>query len=110
VELAAAEQALADVAARRDATLADLEATEAGRRRDREAIVGDIPADLLALYDKLRDKNGTGAALLRARRCGACRLEVDRSEISAIKHAAPNEVLRHEECGVIMVRTSESGL
>jgi hypothetical protein len=110
VELAAAEQALADVAARRDATLADLEATEAGRRRDREAIVGDIPADLLALYDKLREKNGTGAALLRARRCGACRLEVDRSEISAIKHAAPNEVLRHEECGVIMVRTSESGL
>jgi hypothetical protein len=110
VELAAAEQALADVATRRDTTLADLDAAEAGRRRDREAIVTDIPADLLALYDKLREKNGTGAALLRARRCGACRLEVDRSEISAIKHAAPNEVLRHEECGVIMVRTSESGL
>jgi predicted nucleic acid-binding Zn-ribbon protein len=110
VELAAAEQKLADVAARRDTTLADLDAAEAGRRRDREAIVKDIPADLHALYDKLREKNGTGAALVRARRCGACRLELDRSEISAIKNAAPNEVLRHEECGVIMVRTSESGL
>jgi predicted nucleic acid-binding Zn-ribbon protein len=110
VELAAAEQSLTEVAARRDTVLADLDAAEAGRRRDREAIVADIPADLLALYDKLREKTGTGAALVRARRCGACRLEVDRAEISAMKNAAPNEVLRHEECGVIMVRTSESGL
>ena len=110
VELAAAEQALTDVAARRDAALTDMEAAEAGRRRDRESIAADIPADLLGLYDKLREKTGTGAALVRARRCGACRLELDRSEISAIKNAAPNEVLRHEECGVIMVRTSESGL
>lgn len=110
VELAAAEQSLTEVAARRDATLADLEAAEAGRRRDRESIAADIPAELLGLYDKLREKTGTGAALIRARRCGACRLELDRSEISAIKNAAPNEVLRHEECGVIMVRTSESGL
>ena len=110
VELAAAEHSLADVATRRDTVLADLEAAEAGRRRDRESIVGDIPAELLGLYDRLREKTGTGAALIRARRCGACRLELDRSEISAIKHAEPNEVLRHEECGVIMVRTSESGL
>lgn len=110
VELAAAEQSLTEVVARRDATLADLEAAEAGRRRDRESTAADIPAELLGLYDKLREKTGTGAALIRARRCGACRLELDRSEISAIKNAAPNEVLRHEECGVIMVRTSESGL
>lgn len=110
VELAAAEQALAELGVRRDTALADMEAAEAGRRRDREAIVADIPADLLALYDARRAKTGTGAALIRARRCGACRLELDRSEISAIKNAAPNEVLRHEECGVIMVRTSESGL
>ncbi|HEY9417967.1 MAG TPA: C4-type zinc ribbon domain-containing protein, partial [Pseudonocardia sp.] len=86
------------------------DAAEAGRRRDRESTAADIPAELLALYDKLREKNGTGAALVRARRCGACRLELDRSEISSIKSAAANEVLRHEECGVIMVRTSESGL
>jgi predicted nucleic acid-binding Zn-ribbon protein len=110
VELAAAEQSLADVAARRGTVLADLDAAEAGRRRDRESTAADIPAELLALYDKLREKNGTGAALVRARRCGACRLELDRSEISSIKSAAANEVLRHEECGVIMVRTSESGL
>lgn len=110
VEQAAAEAALVDASTRRDTTLADLDAAEAGRHRDREAATAGLPADLLALYDKLLEKGGTGAALLRAGRCGACRLDVDRSELSAIRSAAPDAVLRHEECGVIMVRTSESGL
>ena len=110
VELDAAEATLAGATGRRDTALADLDAAEAGRRRDRETAVAELPADLLGLYDKLREQTGTGAALLRARRCGACRLELDRSEVSAAKSAAPNVVLRHEECGVIMVRTTESGL
>ncbi len=110
VELAAAEQSLADATARRDTILADLAAAEAGRRRDRQSIVAGLPADLLGLYDKLREQNGTGAAAVRARRCGACRLELDTSELSSVKAAASDTVLRHEECGVIMVRTPESGL
>lgn len=110
VEQAAAEATLADAGTRRDTTLADLDAAEAGRRRDREAATAGLPVDLLALYDKLLEKGGTGAALLRAGRCGACRLDVDRSELSTIRGAAPDAVLLHEECGVIMVRTSESGL
>ncbi|MDQ2708711.1 MAG: hypothetical protein M3Z25_14195 [Actinomycetota bacterium] len=110
VELAAAEQVLADAAGRRDVALTDLDAAEAGRRRDRESLVAELPVDLLGLYDKLREQTGTGAALLRARHCGACRLEIDRAELSAAKSAAPGAVLRHEECGVIMVRTAESGL
>jgi predicted nucleic acid-binding Zn-ribbon protein len=110
VELTTAEQTLADAAARRDSSAGDLDATEAGRRRDREPIVAALPADLLALYESGRKRHGIGAALLRARRCGACRLELDTQEMSHIRSAPPNEVLRHEECGVIMVRTSESGL
>jgi predicted nucleic acid-binding Zn-ribbon protein len=69
-----------------------------------------MPPDLLELYESLRAKAGTGAAPLRARRCGACRLELDRAELSHIKASSPETVLRHEECGVIMVRTPESGL
>ena len=110
VELTTAEQTLADATARRDAAAGDLDTTEAGRRRDREPIVAALPADLLALYEKGRSRRGIGAALLRARRCGACRLELDTQEISHIRTAPKNEVLQHEECGVIMVRTSESGL
>jgi hypothetical protein len=109
-ELADAERALADAGERRDSAVADLDAAEAGRRRDREPIAGELPAELLALYEAGRAKQGIGAALLRARRCGACRLELDVTEVSRVRSAAPEDVLRHEECGVIMVRTAESGL
>jgi hypothetical protein len=109
-ELTAGERTLADATGRRDAAAADLDAAEAGRRRDREPLVAELPADLLGLYENGRTKRGVGAALLRARRCGACRMELDRVELSRVKGAAPEAVLRHEECGVIMVRTAESGL
>ena len=109
-ELATAEQTLADAVSRRDQAVADLDAAEAGRLRDREPLVAELPGELLALYEAGRAKRGVGAAPLRARRCGACRLELDRSEVSRIKAASPDTVLRHEECGVIMVRTPESGL
>jgi predicted nucleic acid-binding Zn-ribbon protein len=109
-ELATAEQTLADAVARRDQAVADLDAAEAGRLRDREPLVAELPGELLALYEAGRAKRGVGAAPLRARRCGACRLELDRSEVSRVTAASPDTVLRHEECGVIMVRTPESGL
>ena len=60
----------ASVAERRDTALADIDAGEAGRRRDREAVVANLPADLLAAYDRRRARGGTGAAPLRERRCG----------------------------------------
>jgi uncharacterized protein len=109
-ELATAEQTLADAVSRRDQAVADLDAAEAGRLRDREPLVAELPGELLALYEAGRARRGVGAAPLRARRCGACRLELDRSELSRVKAASPDTVLRHEECGVIMVRTPESGL
>jgi len=108
--LAAAEQQLGEATHRRDQALADLDAAEQRRTADRAAIVAELPADLLALYDRIRAQKGTGAALLRARRCESCRLELDRSAISALRDAAADDVLRCEECGVILVRTAESGL
>ncbi|HEY0637848.1 MAG TPA: C4-type zinc ribbon domain-containing protein [Pseudonocardiaceae bacterium] len=109
-DLAEAERRLADATGRRDHTLADLEVAEQRRTADRAGIVTGIPADLLALYERIRGQKGTGAALLRARRCGSCRLELDRSAIGALRTTAADEVLRCEECGVILVRTAESGL
>jgi len=108
--LADAERRLADATDRRDHALADLEVAEQRRSADRAGLVGDIPADLLAMYDRIRSQKGTGAALIRARRCGSCRLELDRSAIGALRDGAADEVLRCEECGVILVRTAESGL
>lgn len=108
--VAAAEQRLADARHRHGQALADLDTAEHRRTADRAAILGQLPADVLVLYDRIRAQKGTGAALLRARRCGSCQLELDRSAISTLREAPADEVLRCEECGVILVRTAESGL
>jgi predicted nucleic acid-binding Zn-ribbon protein len=108
--LDAAERELTAVTERRDTALADLDAGEAGRRRDRDALLAELPADLVALYEKRREQGGTGAALLLARRCQACRLELDRTAIGELRSAADDDVVRCEECGTILVRTPESGL
>ncbi|HEU0086117.1 MAG TPA: C4-type zinc ribbon domain-containing protein [Pseudonocardiaceae bacterium] len=104
------EQRLAAAARRRDDALADLDAIEARRRAQRNTLLGELPADLVTLYERIRAQRGTGAAPLRQQRCGACRLELDRTAIGRLRDAPPDEVLRCEECGVLLVRTPESGL
>ena len=104
------EQRRLDVARRQGEALAELESTEEHGKQERRALIGQLPAELVALYERVRARNGTGAALLRERRCGACRLELDRTAIGRLRDAAPDEVLRCEECGVVLVRTPESGL
>ena len=69
-----------------------------------------MPEDLMALYERLREQKGIGAALLRQRQCGGCNMTLDASEISRIKAAPADEVIRCEECQRILVRTDESGL
>ncbi|GAA4208594.1 zinc ribbon domain-containing protein [Actinocatenispora rupis] len=95
---------------RRDAAVLEISTEEERRRSERDPLASVLPADLLALYERIRANTGIGAALLRGRRCEGCRLELSGSELSAVRSAPPNEVIRHEECGVILVRTNESGL
>lgn len=109
--LTATRQQHAEVEARRDAALAEIAAQETAQTEARKPLVGQLPADLVALYERIRDDSGgVGAALLRSGRCGGCRLDVSATERSRIKAAPPDEVLRCEECRRIMVRTAESGL
>jgi predicted nucleic acid-binding Zn-ribbon protein len=98
------------VAARRDAALADLSAERDKLVRDRVGMVAGLDAALIALYEKVRESTGTGAAMLRARRCEGCRLELNPQELQRIRAAEPDEVVRCEECRRILVRTGESGL
>ena len=55
-------------------------------------------------------KGGVGAAALRARQCGGCRLTLDATILKEIAAKADDEVVRCEECSRILVRTKESGL
>jgi predicted nucleic acid-binding Zn-ribbon protein len=108
--LDAAQKEITAIVERRDTALLDIDAGETGRRRAREEAVAALPEDLLAAYEKRRAKQGIGAALLLARRCQACRLELDRTAVAELRAAAPDQIVHCEECGVILVRTPESGL
>ncbi len=108
--LAAADEELAAVRKVRDEALSDLDVDERRRTDDRTALLRELPTELVELYERIRARSGTGAAPLSARRCGACRLELDRTALGRIRVAAPDEVVRCEECATILVRTAESGL
>ncbi|WP_027942257.1 zinc ribbon domain-containing protein [Amycolatopsis taiwanensis] len=109
-EVDKAEESLADAKRRRDEALADLDTTQARRAEDRAKLLPKFGDDLLRLYERVREQKGIGAALMKARRCGACQLELDRSTVAEIKAAPEDEVVRCDNCGAILVRTLESGL
>jgi len=101
----------AEVTARRDAAVGEIGEQGAKASAARTAAAGDVPADLLALYDKIRSTSGgLGAAPLRRGQCGGCRVMLSTVDLNAVRAAAPDEVLRCEECRRILVRTAESGL
>lgn len=108
-------------------TLKELEAEMATARRDldaargeiresralhssrRDALSAELDPELFALYERQRARGGPGAGQLLGRRCGACRLEIDRGELSRISAAAEDDVVRCPECGAILLRVKGSG-
>jgi predicted nucleic acid-binding Zn-ribbon protein len=116
--LAAAQEGLAKAKADveraeqlRDDALADIADSTARHEASRAGVAGEISPPLLALYDRIRTQTGTtGAAMLKARQCQGCRIELYGSELATVRNADPHEVVRCENCGRILVRTAESGL
>lgn len=113
-KLAAYREELAATAAQkaqaRDAALATLDEEQAGLDGRRGGIADGVGDELLALYEKIRAQTGMGAAEVRQRRCEGCRLELLGADLRRVTGAAPDDVVRCEECRRILVRTDESGL
>jgi predicted nucleic acid-binding Zn-ribbon protein len=108
---AAAGERRAAAEARRDEAIVEITKEQEFKNGARQPLAADLPADLLNLYDKIRaDSGGLGAALFRSGRCGGCRIELYGADLNRVKSAAPDDVVRCEECRRIMVRTAESGL
>ena len=108
--LTAAQDRRTEAERRRDEAMADIAKEEEFKTSSRGPLAADLPADLVALYDKIRLESGLGAALFRSGRCGGCRIELYGADLGRVKAAAPDDVVRCEECRRIMVRTAESGL
>jgi predicted nucleic acid-binding Zn-ribbon protein len=110
-ELAAMEGEEAELRSVLEQKAGDLQADLAQVKADRGTAAEGLPADLMALYEKLRaQKGGVGAAPLRRRECTGCRLTLNASDLGIIAKAPTDEVIRCEECNRILVRTGESGL
>ncbi|KDF01726.1 hypothetical protein Y900_023045 [Mycolicibacterium aromaticivorans JS19b1 = JCM 16368] len=88
----------------RDEALSDVERVRGERGARRDAIVAGLDPDLVALYERQRTTSGVGAARLLGRRCGACRIELDRGELARISAAPEDEVIRCPECQAILLR------
>jgi uncharacterized protein len=95
-ELAAARQ-------ERDTALAEIEHARGDRLNRRAELLAAIDEDLASLYDRV------GAGLLRAGRCGACRIEIVRGELSRITGAAADDVVRCPDCNAILLREKVTG-
>ncbi|AEG44624.1 zinc ribbon domain-containing protein [Isoptericola variabilis] len=114
--LAAVEAAHAELVAakekaeaERDAAFAEIDADAKRLAAERAAAAEGLDAGLLALYDRLRAQlGGTGAAPLRGGRCEGCRLELNAGDLAAVRSAAPEQVVRCEECGRILVREPDA--
>jgi uncharacterized protein len=92
----------------RDDALVSIDSARQVSAQRRTEIAGHVGAELIAVYERQRAGGGAGAGLLQGRRCGACRIEIDRADMSRITAAAADDVVRCPECGAILLRQGDS--
>jgi predicted nucleic acid-binding Zn-ribbon protein len=101
---------MADLEGERDAAMKTIDAERANATGNRSAIAGTVSDELLALYEKQRQRYGSGASLLRGGVSLASGVKLNENDMVAIRAAAPDEVVMCPDSNAILVRTGESGL
>ncbi|HEX7425834.1 MAG TPA: zinc ribbon domain-containing protein [Mycobacterium sp.] len=101
------ESELAEAQRARDDALLAIEQTRHQCVSRRAELTAGLDSDLVSLYERQRSHGGPGAGRLQGRRCGACRIEIDRGELARISAAADDDVLRCPECGAILLRVKD---
>jgi predicted nucleic acid-binding Zn-ribbon protein len=70
----------------------------------RAAVAAEIPADVAAIYERVRGSGKVAAAAVLGDRCGGCGMSLDRASMEDIRSAAADVVPRCPECGALLVR------
>ena len=97
-ERAGLEAALAEGEAAADAELAEVEAARAG-------LVAQVPAPLLAEYERLRPMmGGVAVAKLQGTTCQGCFLSLASAEVDEIRRQPADAVIHCPDCGRLLVR------
>jgi hypothetical protein len=87
-----------------DAALAEIDQARQEHSSRRDTLTATLDPALSALYERQRAGGGPGAGQLLGHKCGACRIEIGRGELSRISAAAEDELVRCPECGAILLR------
>ena len=96
-DLDSAQQAL-------DEAIAEIDQARHLHTSRRDTLTATLDPALTVLYERQRARGGPGAGQLLGHRCGACRLEIGRSELSRISAAPEDDLVRCPECGAILLR------
>lgn len=94
----------------RDKRRAEIAAEREQISAQRSLVASRISQELLALYEKQRDRYVIGAALLTRGISGGSGVALSESDLAKIRSAADDEVVMCPDSSCILVRTEESGL
>jgi predicted nucleic acid-binding Zn-ribbon protein len=109
-ELAELQDKIGATEAERDAALGVLASERTHAAANRTTIANGLPAELLALYERQRERYGAGASLLRGGVSTASGVKLNENDMAAIRSAAADDVILCPDSSAILVRTGESGL
>ncbi|MBF4458159.1 MULTISPECIES: zinc ribbon domain-containing protein [unclassified Pseudoclavibacter] len=94
----------------RDAARDNLKGEYRVLSEQRASVLASLPAELVALYEKQRERYGVGAAELIGNITTGTNVALDRPELEKIRRAAPDDVVICPDSGAVLVRTEKSAL
>ena len=95
---------VAELRGARDEAATDIDAELATRADERRASAGELPDELVATYEALRDrKQGLAVVELQGRTCSGCRLELTAIELEETREQAKGGLPRCEQCERILL-------
>ena len=89
----------------RDDALTGLEEQRTDATGRRAALVAELPADLVALYDRQRTRYGVGAARLVGNVSQGSNMALTGADLATVRAAAPDAVVLDPESNCILVRS-----
>lgn len=95
--------------ARRDAAVSELQAHLAGTKSARAELAATFEEPLISTYERLRTRNGIGAARLFHGTSEASGIALAPGDLAEIKAAPADEIVFCPDTGAILVRSSEWG-
>ena len=101
---------IAEATAARDAATGSLDQERQHAAANRATIAAKIPAELLALYERQRERYGVGASFLQRGVTSASGVKLNANDMAAVRAAAPDDVILCPDSNAVLVRTAESGL